>query len=198
MILLVLMIFAQVSPVVPDGDILSSNTVVINEFMSHPSSSCTETDGEWIELYNNTNDWVNLSGWSIENSSGQRISLATYLLPPQGYYVLGACGNETLNGGYSPDFVYSLFSMNDSGRLTLMNSGRNVVDEIVYNSTWPIQAGASCERINPGWVSCQSSTWDHALQTFGDGDLGTPGSRNSVYENSFAQNSWAFIKAFVE
>jgi len=43
MVLLVLMIFAQVSPVVLDGDILSSNTVVINEFMAHPLSSCTET-----------------------------------------------------------------------------------------------------------------------------------------------------------
>jgi len=198
MVLLVLMIFAQVSPVVLDGDILSSNTVVINEFMAHPLSSCTETDGEWIELYNNTNDWINLSGWSVENSSGQKIILSTYLLPPEGYFVLGACGSVALNGGFTPDFVYSEFSLHDSGRLTLLNSSKSVIDEIVYNSSWSVQAGSSCERINPGWVSNQPSTWDYALQSYGNGDMGTPGSQNSVYENSFAQNSWAFIKAFVE
>ena len=197
MILIFLMIFSQ--PLLGiDGGVLSSNSIVLNEFMPHPSSSCTETDGEWIELYNNTNDWINLSEWVLKNNYGEEITLATYLLPPGGYYVLGACGNETLNGGYTPNYVYSDFTIHESGSIALFNSVNLLVDEIEYDGSWPVQAGFSCERINPGWVSNHPSTWDLATLSFGSGDMGTPGFQNSVYVNSFAQNSWAFIKAFVE
>ncbi len=197
MILICLMIFSQ-APLSFDGGILSSNSIVINEFMSHPNSSCTEADGEWIEFYNNTNDWINLSEWVLQNNYGEEITLATYLLPPGGYYVLGACGDETLNGGYMPNYVYSGFSIHESGSIALFNSARLLVDMIEYDGNWPVQIGISCERINPGWVSNHPSTWDLATLSFGSGDMGTPGAQNSVYENSFAQNSWAFIKAFVD
>ncbi len=197
MILIFLIIIAQ-TPMGIDGDILSSNSLVLNEFMAIPYSSCTEADGEWIELYNNTDDWINLSGWMIENNYGQEIILATYLLPPEGYYVLAACGDETLNGGFSPNLVYSDFTIHDTGRLTIRNNYSILVDEIVFDASWPIHTGVSCERINPGWISNHSSSWDLAMNVFGSGDMGTPCLQNSVYENSFAQNSWAFIKAFVE
>lgn len=197
MILIVLMIFAQ-TPQVADGGILSSNSLVLNEFMASPQNSSTEADGEWIELFNNTGDWINLSGWTIENNYGQQIVLTTYLLPPSGYYVLAACGDESLNGGLTPNYVYCTFTIHDNGRLSLYSSSRTLVDEIEYDAMWPIQTGFSCERINPGWVSNHASTWALALNSFGAGDMGTPGTQNSVYENSFAQNSWAFIKAFVE
>jgi hypothetical protein len=197
MVLIILMIIAQ-PPSMIGGGVLSSNSIVINEFMATPLSSCTETDGEWIEFYNNTNDWINLSGWMLENNYGQKIILSTYLLPPGSYFVLAACGDESLNGGITPDHVYSSFTIHDSGSIVLSNSSRIVIDEIDYDSSWPIQEGISCERINPGWVSSVASTWDLATIHYGNGDMGTPGAQNSVYENSFAQNSWAFIKAFVE
>ncbi|NOQ21768.1 MAG: hypothetical protein GQ565_03840 [Candidatus Aegiribacteria sp.] len=197
MILIILMVIAQ-APMNGDGEVFSSNSVVLNEFMPHPSSSCTEADGEWIELYNNTSEWINLSDWVVENNYGEEITLATYLLPPDGYYVLGGCGDESLNGGLEPDYVYSSFTIHETGSIAIFNRSRLLIDKIEYDSSWPIQAGISCERINPGWVSNLVSTWDPATLTFGNGDMGTPGARNSVYVNSFAQNSWAFIKAFVQ
>lgn len=197
MVLIFIMILAQ-APLIIDGGIHTSKCIVINEFMANPQSSCTENDGEWIELYNNTGDWINLSGWTLENSYGQEIVLSTYLLPPSSYFVLAACGDESLNGGLTPDYVYGNFNIHDSGSITLLSSSGIVIDEIEYDSSWPVQEGISCERINPGWVSNLASTWDYATITYGKGDLGTPGAQNSVYENSFAQNSWAFIKAFVE
>jgi len=197
MVLIILMIFSH-PPVGIDGGILSSNSIVLNEFMPNPSSSCTEADGEWIELYNNTTDWINHSDWVLRNNYGEEITLATYLLPPEGYYVLGACGDESLNGGFVPNFVYSSFTINESGSISLFDGANLLIDEIEYNGSWSIQNGISCERINPGWISNHPSTWDLATLIFGNGDMGTPGAQNSVYENSFAQNSWAFIKAFVE
>lgn len=201
MILLSILLIAQLTPFVPgngDEGTLSSGVVVINEFMAHPAASYTEADGEWVELYNRSGDWVNLSGWVLLNALGQEVTMSTYLLPPDGFYVLCACGDESMNGGLVPDYVYSDFTINDTGRLTLRDSSREIIDDIIYTSSWPVTVGHSCERINPGWISNTSSTWDESTMAFGNGDFGSPGLLNSVYVNSFAQNSWAFIKAFVQ
>ena len=201
MIFFSILLIAQITPFTP-GDsgegTLSSCVVVINEFMAHPLASYTEEDGEWVELYNRSGDWVNLCGWVMSNALGQEVTMSTYLLPPDGYYVLCSCGDESMNGGLVPDYVYSDFTINDTGRLTIHSPSREVIDEIIYTSSWPVTVGYSCERINPGWISNTSSTWDESTTAFGNGDFGTPGLLNSVYENSFAQNSWAFIKAFVQ
>ena len=197
MVLVLLMIVSQY-PMGREGGVLSSNSFVINEFMALPQCSFTEADGEWIELYNNTDEWINLSGWMMTNSYGQEFVLSTYLLPPQGYFVIAGCGDETQNGGLTPNQVFGSFRIHESGSITLYSSSRSIVDRIEYDGTWSVIPGASCERINPGWISSNPSSWDHCTVMFGLGDLGTPGTQNSVYQNSFAQNSWAFIKAFVQ
>lgn len=195
-----ILLAALVMSTVPlsDGGSITSSVVVINEFMPGPLASSTETDGEWIELYNRSGGWVNLADWTVENEYGQTVVLSTYLMPPESFFVLAACGDPSLNGGHSPDFTYSGFTIQNVGKLTLYNGSRQVADQFTYDDQWPIYPGSSCERINPGWVSGMASSWASAVRAFGDGDLGTPGMLNSVYENSFAQNSWAFIKAFVQ
>ena len=173
-----------------------SGSIVLNEFMSDPQASATETEGEWIELYNCSSDWINLSGWKIINHSGEEIILNSYLLPPESFFVAGASGDENRNGGYAPDFIYCSFSIDDNDALTLRNRTGMIIDYIDFDGTWDIIPGHSCERMNPGWVSNLASSWAHAISSFGNGDQGTPGIINSVFQNSFAQNTWAFIKAF--
>ena len=182
----------------PQTGVISGDEIVFNEFMPDPVASTTESDGEWIELYNRSDSYVNLGGWEIENEDGERIVLQTYLLPPGGYYVIGACSDIQKNGGYEPDCIWSNFSIDNSGEFSLYDNSKTLVDEVTYTEgEWSITSGCSCERINPGWVSSLPSTWDFCTSVYGNGDLGSPGEINSVYENSFAQNSWAFIKAFV-
>ncbi len=188
-----------VSLPVPDPETPgSASFIVINEFMAIPTASATEAEGEWIELYNRSGDYVNLAGWRVENQSGASFTLPTYLLPPGGYYVAGASSNRSRNGDYSPDFVYSGFSISSYGSLTLYGPQGQQVECIAYTAGWPVAAGRSCERVNPGWIGSMASSWASSVESYGDGDLGTPGDRNSVYQNSFADNTWAFIKAFVQ
>ncbi|MBD3370042.1 hypothetical protein GF402_06745 [Candidatus Fermentibacteria bacterium] len=176
----------------------ASDNVVINEFMAHPTASATQHLGEYIELYNNSNGYINLSGWTISNSYGDEVVLGTYLLGPESYYVVGTCGDLDLNGGYEADYVCSDLEIRDHDHLRVRNASGNLVTEVDFDSSWPIVDGESCEFINPGWVSTSASSWSTATTTYGKGDYGTPGTQNSVYENNFAQNSWAFIKAFVQ
>ena len=191
-------VFLMVAGVLPmsllDGP--TSGEIILNEFMAHPLSSATEAEGEWIELYNLSGNWINLSGWKIINHDGDIIELNSYLLPPEGFFVVGASGDESRNGGYSPDFIYSNFTIDDSDELILINRTGVTSDEISFDGTWDVIPGHSCERMNPGWVSNLSSSWAHSIETFGNGDSGTPGFLNSVFQNSFTQNTWAFIKAF--
>lgn len=197
---MILMMIAAVSsgvqPHLP-GD-FSSSALVLNEFMATPLASATEAEGEWIEIYNRSDDYVNLSGWRIRNQSGAQVICGTYLVPPDGYVVLGSSGDPERNGGYDPDQVYSGFGIPATGSLTLIEPGGLTVETLVYDATWPVEPGCSCERINPSWTTGLSSSWAAAVFTFGDGDKGSPGEKNSVYENSFASNTWAFIKAFVQ
>ena len=183
-------------PLTP-GDPLGTS-LVINEFMAHPAASATHAEGEWIELYNPSSQWLNLSGWKIRNLLGQQMTLCSFLVPPAGYAVVGASSDAGRNGGYEPDLVYTDFTMEDTGTLILIAPGGAEVDRIDYGFAWPIESGRSCEKINPGWASNLASSWAASNAVFGNGDKGTPGEENSVFQNSFAQNTWAFIKAFVE
>jgi hypothetical protein len=191
-----LVLAAAVEPLHTDG--LSSTPVVINEFMPVPVESSTEAEGEWIELYNRSDEYINLSGWRIQNQSGSVITVNTCLLPPDGYLVLGASGDPGRNGGYMPGQTYTGFSIASSGSLILLNPQGTTMEIVSYNWSWPISSGYSCERINPDWTGTLSSSWSSSMDTYGDGDYGTPGIMNSVFENSFASNTWAFIKAFVQ
>lgn len=179
-------------------DGLSTSPIVINEFMATPTASATEAEGEWIELYNKSDEYINLSGWRIRNQGGSQILLNTCLLPPDGYLLLGASGDQNRNGGYTPGQVYSGFTISSSGSLSVLNPQGQIQESFSYDGSWPVSPGFSCERINPGWIAMLSSSWGTSLSTFGSGDFGTPGLLNSVFENSFAENTWAFIKAFVQ
>jgi hypothetical protein len=192
------LILAMVMLPEPQSDSPTSPiSLVINEFMASPQASSTEAEGEWIELLNRSDEYVNLSGWRIENGYGASITLCSHLLPPGAYYVLGASDNTTRNGGYEPDFVYSSFAIPSAGSLELISPSMQS-ELITYNASWPVVPGSSCERINPGWVGTMASSWSQSIESFGAGDMGTPGERNSVFQNSFAENTWAFIKAFVQ
>jgi len=99
-VLIVASIIAGGHPILPED--LSSSALVLNEFMAVPLASATEAEGEWIEIYNRSDDYVNLSGWRIRNQSGAQITCGTYLVPPDGYAVLGSSGDPGRNGGYAP------------------------------------------------------------------------------------------------
>ncbi len=173
------------------------SSLAINEIMILPLSSSSTEAGQWIELYNSGENWINLTEWSLENEKGQTISFRTLLVPPGGYFVIGASSITTENGNYSPDAVWTSFFLSASGSLSLINQDSDSAESVSWNSTWDILPGSSLERVNPGWAADDSHSWQHSTENYGDGDYGTPGARNSAFSNGFGQNSWAFIKAFV-
>jgi hypothetical protein len=185
----------SVAPVPAHSD---GGSLVINELMILPLASSSTEMGQWIELHNDTGNWINLSEWYLENEYGRRINFSSILLPPGGYFVVGSCGIPAENGGYTPDAVWNNFSLSTSGSLMLSNGITDARESLSWDSSWDILQGTSLERVNPGWSASDRGSWRHCLETFGNGDKGTPGLKNSVYSDGFGQNTWAFIKAFVK
>lgn len=60
--------------------------VVVNEWLPNPVGP--DAEGEWLELFNDSDHSVSLSGWSVENGSGKRIKLGNLQIGPGEYLVL--------------------------------------------------------------------------------------------------------------
>jgi hypothetical protein len=81
--------------------------------------------------------------------------------------------------------VSALPSMpDDKGRIVILNTGQEVVDEVGYNDDWhfgliAIKEGVSLERIDPDGISEKKTNWHSAASTAG---YGTPGYRNSQFK----------------
>jgi hypothetical protein len=195
--LTLLAVFVLAGGSFPVEAVTDGGTLVVNEIMINPVESSSAAMGQWIELYNNSSDWVNLSEWTIVNQSGDEIQFSSLVIPPEGFFVVGASSITGENGNYTPDAVWGSFSLSMTGSLKLSSTGNDSQEFFSWNSSWNIIPGASLERLNPGWSAADPESWKHSYTVYGNGDLGTPGHQNSVYSNSFGQNTWAFIKAFV-
>ncbi len=121
--------------------------VVINEYLPNPEGS-GETS-EWIELFNNTENEIDLAGWKIDDVAGGGSSPFAIpsgsLISSKGFFVLERS-------------VTGIILNNDSDTIRLLNSLDEVIDEYKYNATEEnIFYG---RKIDGGleWVGFSSST----------------------------------------
>jgi len=152
--------------------------VVINEIMPKPFVA-----GEWVELYNESADRVNLKGWSIIDAAGNEGLLDTVdIFLSSGEFLIAAKDSETVvNLNLEPSIQILIpqgwFPMNNDGdRLTLRNEDRISVDEIVYSSIAGRVAGRSWERINPSAPGTDENNWGPCAEIAGH----TAGKQNSI------------------
>lgn len=62
---------------------LASANVIITEIMFYPTQTQSQTDAEWIELYNNGERLIDLSDWKINN-----FNFDDYIIQPKEYVVV--------------------------------------------------------------------------------------------------------------
>ena len=60
--------------------------MLINEFFPNPVGK--DADGEWIELFNNSQETINLNGWQIKDASGKTFIFKNQTINPAEYLVL--------------------------------------------------------------------------------------------------------------
>lgn len=130
--------------------------VLITEVMHSPNNTGSDTDGEWIELYNSGLGAVDLADYKIDGynfddfvlSSGEYLIVARELVDgddEDNESFESVYGNN--NGMWDEDFnaVDGYFSLSAEDTVVLSN-GETVVDQVTYsNSTMCL------ERVNDEW-----------------------------------------------
>ncbi len=113
--------------------------VKINEIMYNPPG--TDTDLEWIELYNNDTTAINITGWKFyEADTNHRLTLVqgSMVIPVTGYAIIADNATAFLNE--CPEckctVMDSTFSLRNSDEyIALKNATLVLVDEVTYNAS---------------------------------------------------------------
>jgi len=160
--------------------------IVITEIMANPDA-VSDTNGEWIEIRNMTGKDLLINGLKLEDSGTNMhvlTSAGSLILPANSYWVLGRNGNSQINGGVNVNYVYQNFTLsNSSDQVILTGENEVLIDQVCYDSDWPLVSGASME-LKPDCLSAGvndlSSNWSQARTVFGAGDKGSPGKDNAL------------------
>jgi hypothetical protein len=155
------------------------NKIVVNEIMYAPESG----HPEWVELYNRSNEIINLKKWRIsDNSTSAVITNNNKLLAPGSFVVLS---RDSSVGYFNRDIdliVMSLPQLNNSGdRVVVKDSLANIIDSLDYLPLWGGTNGNSLERIDTETGSLNESNWNSSKSRF----KGTPGKLNSVTPKNY-------------
>ncbi len=120
-----------------ENNIIAAGDLVINEFMASNDmdSGISDTDGEyddWIELYNNSDERLNLSGVylsdDLTNPTKWSLPYGT-LLGPDRYLIIWA-DNDSIQFGLHTNFKLS----KDAGQIVLSNADGSIIDDISYTA----------------------------------------------------------------
>ncbi|HJQ81411.1 MAG TPA: lamin tail domain-containing protein, partial [Lacipirellulaceae bacterium] len=130
-----------------------------------PGEPFTESDEEWIELYNRGTVPVDLGGWSLANAIDFEIPAGTMLAP--GEYLVVARDAASLQDKYPAIEIVGDFSRNLSDRedrILLIDANGNPADEVHYfdSGRWPLYAdggGSSLELRDPDADNNRAEAW---------------------------------------
>jgi len=162
----------------------AGNSVVINEVAW--AGSADSASDEWIELYNNSAQTVDLTGWKIKDDGVANFTFPTSSVAPYAYFLLE--DSEHTVSDVQSDLIYNMSLANSGDSLQLLDASGNIVDT-VNASGGPWYAGSSkdhstMERIDPskGDVASNfaSSTGNIGHGRNGTVLMGTPKQQNSV------------------
>lgn len=182
--------------------------VLINEIMADPSPQVGLPNAEFIELYNRSSSNFDLNGWAFTDGSTNS-AIGSYVIPAGAYLILCANADTALFSPFGPVLGLSTFpSLNNAGdNLKLFDAASNPIDSVNYDIAWYQDAvkddgGWTLELINPNaGVGCApAGNWIASVNAAG----GTPGTQNSVYNNSpdvtgpIVQSAYAIDSLHVE
>lgn len=127
-----------------DAEDLGYGDVLITEIMADPNA-VSDADGEWLELYNNTDQAIDIAGWVLKDGDRQHIIHTSLIIAAKSYAVLSRADNSVngLPAHHQSLYRYeSLILTNSGGSLTLENAVGLVVSTLAYDTT-EVAAGKS-------------------------------------------------------
>lgn len=155
--------------------------VLINEFVADQTPSVGLPEVEYVEIYNRSNKYFDLSGWKLGDASSDGTITSGWIYPGEYKILCSTSSLDSLPGAYT---VTSFPSLNNSGDdIVLKTPALVVIDKVSYTDEWygddvKKQGGYSLELINPNDPCSDRSNWIGSNASIG----GTPGIVNSVLD----------------
>ncbi|OQX50815.1 hypothetical protein B5M47_03120 [candidate division CPR3 bacterium 4484_211] len=137
----------------------NAGSVVINEIM-WTGTSASSAD-EWVELFNSTDDDVDLTGWGLYSIDGSPEVSLEGSIKAGGYYLLERSDDQTVSD-IAANVIYTGALDNHGEFLRLEDGEGNVIDEIDASLGWfggDNLNKKSMERIDPGVSGSLSFNW---------------------------------------
>ena len=179
-------------------------SVVINE-VAWGGTLASYAD-EWIELYNTTDEEIDLSGWvliwgegdvvvHLGEAQGNTKEVRRSVIPAHGFYLLERTDDNTISD-IEADLIYKGALDNGGEIMILKDAAGNFVDTANFDGgPWPAGTAsrgeppyASMERISPtlpdaadNWATNDPETARNGLDAEGNPVSGTPGRANSTW-----------------
>jgi hypothetical protein len=164
---------------------LPYGSLLITEIMADPAS-LSDTEGEWFEIYNNTDHAIDLQHLIIKKNENERHVISqAFILDARSFGILARTDAAVAVGKYVYGTAITL--NNTGGLLSLCNSGEDGIDGSVIFAVdygaedFPHLSGASIS-LDPGSLTPSAAilgiNWCVSAVAYGTGDLGTPGAAN--------------------
>ena len=151
---------------------LQPGDLVVSEVLANPGA-VADSAGEWFEIYNRSANPFDLSGLVLRDAGTNAHTIETPLLVnPGDYLVLGRNGDSSINGGYTPDYVYRDFTLANASDSIILEWEQRVIFELNY--TGGDGFGRQLNSLH-GPINARNYSPSEPTMLFGAGDLGTPG-----------------------
>jgi len=173
---------------------LVSADVFINEiaWMGNGNSA----NDEFIELYNNGGNTVNLEGWSLVAGDGSPNIVLSGTISAKGYFLLERSDDDSVPGT-SADIIYAGALGNSGEHLTLMNSSGVSIDALSYGDGWPAGDNTTKEtmqRTSSGaWITAVPTPRTANIVTTEESKEETTEQNNMSYDASNESGNTAYI-----
>jgi hypothetical protein len=163
------------------------NALVINEVMFAPRTG----ESEWIELFNASNDTLDLKGWKAGNlmpsASQAKITTVDAFVYPGEFIILARDSSFIRNRMQAHIFITPFSSLNNAEDIILISDIKgSTIDSLHFKGTWCGRKYSSIERFSLEAPTNDSTNW----MASADAEGSTPGRSNSAINlTPYARNS---------
>lgn len=161
----------------------SAKDIIITEIFADPTPQIGLPDAEYIELFNRSENPIDLAGWKLSDGSSTATFTSQIILPNEYWIVTAASSISKFNSLGKTIGLSNFPTLNNDGdylslRTTLL------IDSVNYTSSWYQDedkqgGGWSLELIDTENTCAEASNWFASENLLG----GTPGNQNSVFAN---------------
>lgn len=163
------------------ADVPAANDVIITEIMADPSPVVGLPEVEFIEIYNRSNKYFDISNWTISDASSNA-SIGSYILVPGAYVIICGLGNESLFATSNKTVAALPAFNNDGDAVVLKDNSGILIDSLYFDLSWyengiKDDGGWTLERKHNDAPCSDQNNWSASVDVSG----GTPGLQNSIW-----------------